>query len=535
MRLRRAEWVTALLITLFALALQAMRLVHAGPLWRDEAAAFHLATSPTLGEVVARHESFPPPFFFIVRAWAAALGGSDGSLRIFGTLVGLALLALLWWSIRRTGGTVPLVALALVAVNASVLLYGDSVRGYGLGTVAILAAFAAFARLAARPDRRAVVEALAAAVLSVQMLFINAVLLLALGLAAIGVGVVRRRPRVVLAVLGVGAAAALSLLPWTGPVMATRSWSMLLHVPVGPGEIFGEMARTASAPVETLQWVWLVLIALALLPGRSPATETDENGKEQIRADARLFSLFAFPVAILAQWGFLEILRYTPRAWYFLPLLALTAAALDVRLSASPLLRTLRLAIAGLAVLTAALPVLDLARVRMTNMDLVAQRITAEATPADLVVVNPWYCGVSYLRYRSGATPWVTVPELADHRIHRFDQVKARMTQADALADVLGAVERTLRSGHRVWVVGDFTVPPAGEPAPVLPPAPVEPFGWREAPYSYAWSLQLGAFLRDHAQLGGEAPVPRKGPVNGFERLRLLAFSGWRASSESAR
>jgi uncharacterized membrane protein len=503
-----------------------MRLVHAGPLWRDEAAAFHLATSPTLGEVVAKHESFPPPFFFIVRAWAAALGGSDGSLRLWGTLVGLTTLAVLWWSIRRTGGTVPLVALALVAMNASVLLYGDSVRGYGLGTVAILCAFAAFARLAARPDRRAVIGALIAAVLSVQMLFINAVLLLALGLAAIGVGVLRRRPRVVLAVLGVGAAAALSLLPWAGAVMATRSWSMLLHVPVGPGEIFSEMARTASAPVETLQWVWLVLIALALLPGRSPAAGNDESGNERMRADARLFSLFAFPVAILAQWGFLEILRYTPRAWYFLPLLALTAAALDVRLAASPFLRTLRLAIAGLAVLAAALPVLDLARVRMTNVDLVAQRVAA--VPGDLVVVNPWYIGISFLRYHSGATPWVTVPDLADHRIHRFDQVKARMTQTDALADVLGAVERTLRSGHRVWVVGDFTVPPAGEPAPVLPPAPVPPFGWREAPYSYAWSLQLGAFLRDHAAQGGQIPVTWNGPINGFERLRLLTFSGWR-------
>src|SRR6185436_4957028 len=108
LRLQRAEWAAAFLITLFAVGLHGLRLVHAGPLWRDEAAAFHLATSPTLGEVIARHESFPPPFFLIVRAWAAVLGGSDHALRLFGLLVGLGLLALFWWTVRHTAGTVPL-------------------------------------------------------------------------------------------------------------------------------------------------------------------------------------------------------------------------------------------------------------------------------------------------------------------------------------------------------------------------------------------------------------------------------------------
>src|SRR6185295_1715264 len=242
--------------------------------------------------------------------------------------------------------TVPLVGLALVAVNPSVLIFGDSLRGYGLGTVAILAAFGAFARLAARPDRRAVAGAAVAALLAVQLLFSNAALLLALGLAAIGIGMIRggrRRPRVVLAVVAIGAGAALSLLPWTGPLLATRSWSMLLEVPVGPREVLGEMARTASAPVETLRWVWLALIGLGLLSGRG------ENSEDEEKRDARLFALLSLPLVILAQWGFLEVLGYAPRPWYYLPVLALAAAALDVLLAASTLTRTVRLGIAVLA------------------------------------------------------------------------------------------------------------------------------------------------------------------------------------------
>lgn len=245
----------------------------------------------------------------------------------------------------------------------------------------------------------------------------------------------------------------------------------------------------------------------------------------------RLFALFSIPLVILAQWGFLEALGYGPKPWYFLPMLALVAMALDVRLSGSASLRTIRLGVAVLVALALAIPALGLARVRMTNVDLVAERIAAEAVPGDLVVVAPWYYGVSYLRYGGGSTPWMTVPDLADHRIHRYDLVKERMAQAEPLADVLGAVERTLRSGNRVWVVGEIEIPPPGTPVPVLPPAPAAGSGWREQPYLQAWSLQLGAFLRDHATAGGRARLPSppfNDPVNGYERLELLVFSGWR-------
>ncbi len=515
MRLQRWEWAAALLITLFAVGLHGLRLVHAGPLWRDEASALQVATAPTLGEVVATHESFPPPFFFLVRGWVAVLGGSDPSLRAFGLLVGLGLLAALWWTVRRVGGTVPLVALALVAVNPSFLLYGDSLRGYGLGTLAVVVAFAAFARLAARPDGRTITAAAVTSLLSIQLLLFNAPLLLALGLAAIGVGVIRRRPRVVWAVVAVGAVAALSLLLWIEPMLATRAWSEMLKVSVGPREILGEMARTASAPVRELLWVWVLLGALALIPLPSRAGGMERVEPEQ--EDARLFALLALPGLVLAQWVFLQVLEYWPQPWYFLAVLAVAAAALDVRLAASPAWRAVRLAAAVLAVLVLALPATSLARVRMTNVDLVEARIEAEAAPEDLVVVAPWYMGVSYARYARGETSWMTLPDLSDHRRHRFDLLKVRMEEPEPLADVLGEVEQALRLGNRVWVAGQIEIPPPGAPAP--------------AHILQAWSQQLGAFLRDHATQSWQVPVPWNGPVNGYERLDLLVFSGWRQTT----
>lgn len=524
MRLQRAEWAAALVITLFAMALHALRLAHAGPLWRDEAAVAGLATLPTVGDVVHwfPHEAFPPLFHLTVRTWSALFGNGDGTFRAFGLIVGLALLGQLWWTSRRAAGTVPLLALALVAINPSVVLFGDSLRGYGLGSIAILMAFSAFSRMVVRPTRARIAWAAAASVLSLQLLLHNAPLLLALGLAAIGLGVVRRRPRVLLGVAAIGAVTVLSVLPFAETIASMRSWSILVQVWVSPKEILHELARTASAPVSALRWVWLLLVALAMATGRSDDHEESEP------ADERLFVRFAVPAVLLAQWGLMEGMGYPPRPWYFIPALVLGAAGLDVLLAASEPKRIVRLTAAGLAALALALPSFRLAQTRMSQMDLLAERVAAEAAPGDLVVLVPWYHGVGYNRYVRSPVPWTTVPSLSFHRFHRYDLVKERMQQPDPLRDTFGAIERTLRAGGRVWVVGEPEFPPPGKPIPIPPPAPAPDTGWQDVPYLLSWSRQTGAFLRDHAAAGGRVPIPRDSPVNGFEPLDLLVFQGWR-------
>jgi hypothetical protein len=68
------------------------------------------------------------------------------------------------------------------------------------------------------------------------------------------------------------------------------------------------------------------------------------------------------------------------------------------------------------------------------------------------------------------------------------------------VAPELTRVERTLRDGGRVWLVGQPMVPPAGEPPPHLPPAPTAPTGWRAGPYLDGWEAQLGVLLRTRAR-----------------------------------
>src|SRR5689334_4952621 len=99
--IRKTEWIVALALSALAIAFHVVNLLNAGGLWRDEAAAVNLSTLPSFGEIWARleHESFPLLLTLLLRGWTAiGLGGSDLGLRVLGLIVGMAVLAALWWN-----------------------------------------------------------------------------------------------------------------------------------------------------------------------------------------------------------------------------------------------------------------------------------------------------------------------------------------------------------------------------------------------------------------------------------------------------
>ncbi len=86
----------------------------------------------------------------------------------------------------------------------------------------------------------------------------------------------------------------------------------------------------------------------------------------------------------------------------------------------------------------------------------------------DLVVVHPWYFGLTYGYYYRGAAKWTTLPPLADYRFHRYDLLKEELATTNAIAPVLTQLEAVLRAGHRVWIVGNISAPPSGAPVPAI-------------------------------------------------------------------
>jgi len=570
--LRRLEWAAAAALSLFTVWAHGERLAHAGALWRDEAAAVRLATLPSLRAVwrLFPHEAFPLAVPLAIRSFAKVAGDGDGAMRVFGMLIGLAVAAALWVSARAAGRTLPLLSLALLAGNAPFVIFGDSLRGYGLGSLCIVLGFTALARLLGRPGPWPATAALVAMVGAVQCLLGNAALVAALcaaaALAALAMPAMTAAPettasamsdrrrgsrRVAFVAVNIGLAAALSLLPYAAPLMAARAWSVVVIYHPGLRQIV-QMLGATLGPARA---AWAVLAALAVagtawtLAGRHPPGDTASpaaalsppggdrpaggwpGGARAGVADLQLFAVLALVLGIAAQLMFQDLLAYTPRAWYDLPLLALVACALEPLVAALCHGSRARLArvVLSVALVAAMLPYeLPRLRLRMSNADLVARRLASAAAPGDLVLVSPWYYGVSFNRYYRGPASWMTLPDLPEHDVHRYDLLKARLAAPHPIDDVLAAVQRTLSGGHRVWLVGQLRLPPPGQAPPVLPPAPASPAGWHDFPYVESWAMQLGADLRAHAGALALVPVPSPDPISPLENMTLAVAAGWR-------
>jgi hypothetical protein len=176
------------------------------------------------------------------------------------------------------------------------------------------------------------------------------------------------------------------------------------------------------------------------------------------------------------------------------------------------------------------------AHTRRSNLDLAAAFLSRNASPSDLIVVQNAWEGITFNRYYRGQAQWLSVPPINSHEVHRNDLVMAKMNQPEAMTPVLHAIANTLASGHNVWLVGSIPiarwkdVPPG--PTPLPPPPSEMPTGWWFGSYSYWWNQQVTTLLLDHAQLGKSEAFAALRPVNHFEDVSVLRFTGYNPGTE---
>jgi len=148
----------------------------------------------------------------------------------------------------------------------------------------------------------------------------------------------------------------------------------------------------------------------------------------------------------------------------------------------------------------------------------------------DLIIVTPWYLGISFERYYRGHAPWVTIPPIEFHTFHRFDLVKRRMLMPDqneVVRPVIDKSRATLKSGHRVWAVGLGSLLPPGLNVPAPPPAPGPATGWLQDPYNMEWSAMTLASLQACARHPEVVSIGLHDPVSRLEDIPVMVFDGW--------
>jgi len=228
---------------------------------------------------------------------------------------------------------------------------------------------------------------------------------------------------------------------------------------------------------------------------------------------------------------FLKALSYFTQPWYYLTLMALIAACAEGTLSllarGAPG-RIVTLLAAGVLIAAVAPSVWAVTLTRRTNLDLLASKVAESGASSDMIVVSPWYYGVTFQRYYHGKAPWVSIPVISEHRFHRYDLLKREMTRTDPMEPIRKSLQQTLRDGGRIWWIGTLEMPPEGSGPPTAPPAPGASWGWDDLPYYEVWTQQLGALFRAHTLRGGPVPVPVEESVNIYEDIPLYRLEGWR-------
>lgn len=524
--IKYAEWIVAVLLSAAVLFLLIVRATHAGALWRDEAATVQLAQMPTLAEVASnfQHEAFPLPFPLTIRSYAALFGASDTSLRWFGFIVGVAMVAVAWFNSRAAGNRGPLLFLVLFGLNATFLIWGTSLRGYGLGCVLLLLTLGLTARAVREPTTTNAVYATIIAIASVQIMVNALPLIAAIATSALLVFISQRRFRQATIACVCAAICALSFIPYLKSYV-DADWNVVLKYPATLFSLWGKFRLAIEEQGPLMAFFWGAAGPLVMLGGIW-SWWTLRREKLSNESHLILFLISVSTLSIFAYYAFLRILSYATRPWYYLPLLCVIAGAID--LISGMLARVQWIRISRLFLAVAALSFLPFglwkpAHERMTSIDVVAHKLEEEASPNDLIVVNPWHFAPSFYRYYHGPTPWITVPTMNEHRVHRYDLMKSKMMELDPLGDVREAIRQTLESYHRVWIVGGARPPEENMPA-ALGPAPNPELGW--SGYMSFWSIELGSFLNAHAVAGDVvvAPMP---DVNSNENVPLLVASGW--------
>ena len=97
---------------------------------------------------------------------------------------------------------------------------------------------------------------------------------------------------------------------------------------------------------------------------------------------------------------------------------------------------------------------------------------------------------------------------------------------------VCDQIAATLRVGNNVWLVGD--IPLSQMPPPQIHPAPNNPWGWLDDPYSDVWGAQVGYFVATHATQGEVVPIPSTNPASSLENVQVVVVAGWQESPGDA-
>jgi hypothetical protein len=551
--------------TLIGTALSAILLVltamNAGPLWRDETNTFNLAHMPSLRDIWynLQFESCPLLWPLLVRG-CGILGLTDGDMgiRILGLGIGLFFLASLWVCQRWIGGRTPILSIALLGGLPAFISVVGANRAYGLAGCLLVLSFGKIWRILESPTKSRILSAGFICLLFAQCIYYDIIFLEAMLAAGALVAIRRQQWKIFWTLTGIGLLAGASLSIYFPVIHRVPEYLSFCRSPFfdaatlwnGLGDaLAARSSASPDGPNGAQIWIWIALllggIIVAVIMQRPCVRQTQKpeaasKSANPGRSELALFCVISMVLGIIGYIGFLLKLQFFMQPWYYVEILILCAISLDGILSVSwPALHPwgfVRIGFLVMMMILNAGPAWAEARTRRSNLDVVAALLSHKASAGDLIVIQHAWEGITFNRYYRGQAQWVSIPPIDSHELHRVDLVMAEMNRPEAMTPVLSAITGTLTKGHHVWLVGSIPIArwedvPAG-PTP-LPPRPSEmPTRWWMGSYLSWWNQQVTTLLLDHAQQEKAEAISAPGPVNHFEDVSVVRFTGYEPATE---
>jgi hypothetical protein len=553
------ETAAALIGTAFSAMLLVLTAMNAGPLWRDETNTFNLAHMPSLRDIWRNlpFESCPLLLPLLVRG-CGMLGLTDGDMgiRILGLGIGLFFLTSLWLCQRWIGGRTPILSIALLGGLPVFIFIVGANRAYGLAGCLLVLSFGKIWRVLESPTKSRILSAGFICLLFAQCIYYDVIFIGAMLTGGGLVAIRRQQWKILWTMAGIGLVAGASLFIYL-PIIHREYLSFIASPFFDAATLWNGLrdalaARSSANPdgVNGPQiWIWIGLLLAGIIVAvimqrtrvrQTPKPEVASKSANPERSDLALLCLTSVVLGIIGYIGFLLKLQFFMQPWYYVEILILCAISLDGILSASwPALRPWGLVRIGFLMVMMILnagPAWAEAHTRRSNLDVVAAFLSHNASAGDLIVVQEAWEGITFNRYYRGQAQWLSVPPIDSHEVHRMDLVMAEMNQPEAMTPVLRAITNTLTSGHHVWLVGSIPIarPQDAPPGPTpLPPRPSEmPTRWWLGSYLYWWNQQVTTFVLDHAEQEKTETIAAPGPVNHFEDVSVVRFTGYKPGTE---
>ena len=551
------ETSAALIGAAFSAMLLVMAALNAGPLWRDETNTLNLARMVSVRDIWhnLRFDSCPLLWPLLVRGYGVLdLTNGDMGIRILGLAIGLFFLGSLWLCQHWIGGRAPILSIALLGGLPSFIFVVGANRAYGLAGCLLVLSFGAIWRILESPKKSRAILAGVTCLLFVHCLYYDVIFLGGMLAAGALVAIRRREWKIVWTMAGIGLVAGASLFIYLPIIRLSSENVSFWHSPIfGAATVWDGLrdalaARSSANPGGATGpqiWIWIglllagIIVAVVTQQARMRQTPIREGASKNVypkRSDRALFCVTSIILGVIVYTGFLLKVQYFMNPWHYFEILVLCAVCLDGVLTASwPALRPwglLRIAFLIEMMVLNARPAWAEAHTRRSNVDLAAAFLSQNASASDLIVVQDAWEAITFNRYYRGYSQWVSIPPINSHDLHRVDLVMAEMNRPETMTPVLDAITKTLMSGHDVWLVGSIPIERSSGPTP-LPPRPSEmPTGWWVGSYFRWWNLQVATLLLDHAQQGKTEPIVAPEPVNHFENVSVVRFTGYRRGLE---